>query len=119
MIELVDENTIVQCVFLVCVYVKEGPVNSERYLSWASGFLVVYSIDKMESFEGCQLYLQTLALHNKTFKPHTPILLLGNKLDLDRYRLVSVCDQDNNITAITTLLTLLSLRNCAVLSFVL
>lgn len=98
MTEFVDENMIVQFVFLV--YVKEGPVNSERYLSWANGFLVVYSIDKRESFEGCQLYLQTLALHNKTFKPHTPILLLGNKLDLDRYRLVFVCYQNNNITAV-------------------
>lgn len=80
-------------VFLVCVYVcvKEGPVNSERYLSWASAFIVVYSIDNIESFKGCQLYLQTLALHNKTFRPQTPIILLGNKLDMDRYRLVYVC----------------------------
>lgn len=79
--------------FLVCVYVcvKEGPVNSERYLSWASAFIVVYSIDNIESFKGCQLYLQTLALHNKTFRPQTPIILLGNKLDMDRYRLVYVC----------------------------
>ncbi|KAL3066125.1 hypothetical protein OYC64_016132 [Pagothenia borchgrevinki] len=63
---------------------QEGPVNSERYLSWASAFLVVYSVDSMQSFAGCQPYLQTLALHNKT-----PIILLGNKLDMDRYRQVS------------------------------
>ncbi|XP_050934188.1 ras-like protein family member 12 isoform X3 [Lates calcarifer] len=74
-----------RCVLSVCV--KEGPMNSERYLSWANAFLVVYSIDNMESFKGCQLYLQTLALHNKTFRPQTPIILLGNKLDMDRYRL--------------------------------
>ncbi|XP_044058267.1 ras-like protein family member 12 isoform X4 [Siniperca chuatsi] len=76
----------------------EGPGNSERYLSWASAFLVVYSIDNMESFKGCQLYLQTLALHNKTFRPQTPIILLGTKLDMDRYRLVTVqvsqCDAE-------------------------
>lgn len=71
--------------------VKDGPINSERYLSWADAFFVVYSIDSMESFKGCRPYLQTLALHNKTFRPQTPIILLGNKLDLDRYRLVSVC----------------------------
>lgn len=70
---------------------KDGPINSERYLSWADAFFIVYSIDSMESFKGCQPYLQTLALHNKTFRPQTPIILLGNKLDLDRYRLVSVC----------------------------
>ncbi|KAI3377200.1 hypothetical protein L3Q82_009115 [Scortum barcoo] len=61
---------------------------------WASAFLVVYSIDNMDSFKGCQLYLQTLALHNKTFRPQTPIILLGNKLDMDRYRLVSQCDAE-------------------------
>lgn len=77
--------------FLGFVCVKEGPVNSERYLSWANAFLVVYSIDNMESFKGCQPYLQTIALHIKTFRPQTPIILLGNKLDMDRYRLVPVC----------------------------
>ncbi|XP_056238943.1 ras-like protein family member 12 [Seriola aureovittata] len=71
---------------------QEGPVNSERYLSWANAFLVVYSIDCMESFKGSQLYLQILSLHNKTFRPRTPIILLGNKLDMDRYRQVSQCD---------------------------
>ncbi|KAE8296909.1 Ras-like protein family member 12 RAS-like protein Ris [Larimichthys crocea] len=90
--EIVDQQPVTVRVMDTCD--KEGPVNSERYLSWANGFLVVYSIDKRESFEGCQLYLQTLALHNKTFKPHTPILLLGNKLDLDRYRQVSRCDAE-------------------------
>uniref|UniRef100_A0A3Q4I7M0 small monomeric GTPase n=1 Tax=Neolamprologus brichardi TaxID=32507 RepID=A0A3Q4I7M0_NEOBR len=71
---------------------SEGPVNSERYLSWANVFLVVYSIDNMESFNGCQLYLQTLASHNKTFRPQTPIILLGNKKDMDRYRQVRQSD---------------------------
>lgn len=71
--------------------VKDGPVNSERYLSWADAFLVVYSVDNAESFKGCQPYLQTLSLHNKTCRPQVPIILLGNKLDMDRYRLVPVC----------------------------
>ncbi|XP_075898947.1 ras-like protein family member 12 [Nelusetta ayraudi] len=71
---------------------QDGPVNSERYLSWADAFLVVYSIDNAESFKGCQPYLQTLSLHNKTCRPQVPIILLGNKLDMDRYRLVSRCD---------------------------
>ncbi|XP_037550204.1 ras-like protein family member 12 [Nematolebias whitei] len=70
----------------------EGPVNCERYLSWANAFLVVYSINAVESFRGCQLYLQTLSLHNKTFSPQTPIILLGNKLDMERYRQVSQRD---------------------------
>ncbi|XP_072237161.1 ras-like protein family member 12 [Leuresthes tenuis] len=88
--EFVDQQTVTVRVMDTCD--QEGPVNCERYLSWANAFLVVYSINNMESFKGCQLYLQTLALHNKTFKQQTPIILLGNKLDMDRYRLVSQCD---------------------------
>ncbi|KAM6949878.1 LOW QUALITY PROTEIN: ras-like protein family member 12 [Lycodopsis pacificus] len=88
--EKVDQQPVTVRVMDTCD--QEGPVNSERYLSWASAFLVVYSINNMESFKGCQLYLQTLALHHKTFNPQTPIILLGNKLDMDRYRLVSQCD---------------------------
>ncbi|XP_059207382.1 ras-like protein family member 12 [Centropristis striata] len=88
--ETVDQQPVTVRVMDTCD--QKGPVNSERYLSWANAFLIVYSIDNMESFRGCQLYLQTLALHNKTFRPQTPIILLGNKLDMDRYRLVSRCD---------------------------
>lgn len=90
--EIVDQQPVTVRVMDTCD--QEAPVNSERYLSWASAFLVVYSIDNMESFKGCQLYLQTLALHNKTFRPQTPIILLGNKLDMDRYRQVSHCDAE-------------------------
>lgn len=61
-------------------------MNCERYLSWANAFLVVYSINDMESFKGCQLYLQTLSMHKNTFRSQTPIILVGNKLDMDRYR---------------------------------
>ncbi|XP_013862682.1 ras-like protein family member 12 [Austrofundulus limnaeus] len=85
--EIVDHQPVTVRVMDTCD--QEGPVNCERYLSWANAFLVVYSINVMESFRGCQLYLKTLSLHNKTFSPQTPIILLGNKLDMDRYRLVS------------------------------
>ncbi|XP_075326113.1 ras-like protein family member 12 [Odontesthes bonariensis] len=88
--EFVDQQPVTVRVMDTCD--QEGPVNCERYLSWGNAFLVVYSINNMESFKGCQLYLQTLALHNKTFKPQTPIILVGNKLDMDRYRQVSQCD---------------------------
>ncbi|XP_037650851.1 ras-like protein family member 12 [Sebastes umbrosus] len=88
--ERVDQQPVTVRVMDTCD--QEGPVNSERYLTWASAFLVIYSIDNTESFKGCQLYLQTLALHNKTFRPQTPIILLGNKLDMDRHRQVSRCD---------------------------
>ncbi|XP_078801107.1 ras-like protein family member 12 [Oryzias latipes] len=90
--EIVDQQLVTVRVMDTC---DQGlPVNCERYLSWANAFLVVYSINNVESFHGCQLYLQILSSHNKTFRPQTPIILLGNKLDMDRYRLVSQCDAE-------------------------
>ncbi|KAM3861668.1 ras-like protein family member 12 [Diretmus argenteus] len=88
--EIVDQQPVV--VKVMDTADQDGPVNSERYLSWASAFLVVYSIDNRRSFEGCQRYLEPLTLHNKATQPETPIILLGNKLDMDRYRFVSTCE---------------------------
>ncbi|KAM9317544.1 ras-like protein family member 12 [Pholidichthys leucotaenia] len=88
--EVVDQQPVTVKVMDTCD--QEGLTNSERYLSWANAFLVVYSIDNMESFNGCQLYLQMLATYNRIHGPQTPIILLGNKLDMDRYRQVSQSD---------------------------
>lgn len=65
---------------------QDGPGNCERYLCWASAFLVVYSIDNRKSFEGCQRYLEVLALHARGCQRRCPVLLLGNKLDMEQYR---------------------------------
>ncbi|NXU69578.1 RASLC protein, partial [Horornis vulcanius] len=67
---------------------QDGPGNCERYLCWASAFLVVYSIDNRKSFEGCQRYLEVLALHARGCQRRCPVLLLGNKLDMEQYRQV-------------------------------
>ncbi|XP_035746486.1 ras-like protein family member 12 [Egretta garzetta] len=64
---------------------QDGPGNCERYLCWASAFLVVYSIDDRKSFEGCQRYLEVLALHARGCQRRGPVLLLGNKLDMEQY----------------------------------
>ncbi|XP_048825524.1 ras-like protein family member 12 isoform X2 [Brienomyrus brachyistius] len=71
---------------------QDGPANCERYLTWASAFLVVYSIDNLRSFETCQQYLDVLSLQSKGLHPETPIILLGNKLDMERHRQVSKSD---------------------------
>ncbi|KAL2077044.1 hypothetical protein ACEWY4_026548 [Coilia grayii] len=68
---------------------QDGPVNCERYLCWAHAYLVVYSIDDRASFQGCQAYLHTLS---QSSRPDAPVLLLANKLDMDRYRQVSKCE---------------------------
>lgn len=65
---------------------QDTPRNCERYLNWAHAFLVVYSVDSRQSFEGSSSYLELLALHAKETQRGYPALLLGNKLDMAQYR---------------------------------
>ncbi|KAM9311122.1 ras-like protein family member 12 [Gastrophryne carolinensis] len=71
---------------------QDGPVNPERYLTWANAFLVVYSIENKKSFEGCLQYLEIISQYNRGAVHESPILLIGNKLDMERYRQVSKAD---------------------------
>ncbi|XP_059495280.1 ras-like protein family member 12 isoform X2 [Stegostoma tigrinum] len=71
---------------------QDRPLNSERYLNWAHAFIVVYSIDNRKSFEGCVHYLNVISSHAKGLPHDYPIILLGNKLDMERYRQVSKSD---------------------------
>ncbi|XP_039579063.1 ras-like protein family member 12 isoform X1 [Passer montanus] len=84
--ELVDQQPVLLKVMDTAD--QDGPGNCERYLCWASAFLVVYSIDNRKSFEGCQRYLEVLALHARGCQRRCPVLLLGNKLDMEQYRQV-------------------------------
>nr|XP_020667819.1 ras-like protein family member 12 [Pogona vitticeps] len=68
---------------------QDAPVSCERYLDWAHAFIVVYSIDNRKSFEGCQPYLDIIALHLKNAQHESPVLLVGNKLDMEQYRQVT------------------------------
>ncbi|KAJ7309524.1 hypothetical protein JRQ81_007570 [Phrynocephalus forsythii] len=68
---------------------EDTPVSCEWYLTWAHAFIVVYSIDNRKSFEGCPPYLAILVLHLKTVQQESPVLLVGNKLDMEQYRQVS------------------------------
>ncbi|XP_019136366.2 ras-like protein family member 12 isoform X2 [Corvus cornix cornix] len=82
--ELVDQQPVLLKVMDTAD--QDGPGNCERYLCWASAFLVVYSIDDRKSFEGCQRYLEVLAVHAQGCQCRCPVLLLGNKLDMEQYR---------------------------------
>ncbi|KAI1889736.1 hypothetical protein AGOR_G00166010 [Albula goreensis] len=88
--EIVDQHPVL--VKIMDTADQDGPVNCERYLTWATAFLVVYSIDNRQSFEGCQQYLDAVTLHTKGLQPKTAIILVGNKLDMERYRQVSKSD---------------------------
>ncbi|XP_056203113.1 ras-like protein family member 12 isoform X1 [Falco biarmicus] len=88
--ELVDQQPVLLKVMDTAD--QDGPGNCERYLRWASAFLVVYSIDDRKSFEGCQHYLDVLALHARGCQRRCPVLLLGNKLDMEQYRQVPAAE---------------------------
>ncbi|XP_037249478.1 ras-like protein family member 12 isoform X1 [Falco rusticolus] len=88
--ELVDQQPVLLKVMDTAD--QDGPGNCERYLRWASAFLVVYSIDDRKSFEGCQHYLEVLALHARGCQRRCPVLLLGNKLDMEQYRQVPAAE---------------------------
>ncbi|XP_070543116.1 ras-like protein family member 12 [Ptychodera flava] len=63
--------------------------SSERYLNWADAFIIVYSIDNRHSFDEAKTFLQEVFEHQKVNSPDKPIVLLGNKVDMQRYRQVS------------------------------
>lgn len=65
-------------------------MNCDRYLAWASAFLIVYSIDNRLSFEVCQQYVETVTLYTKGLQSEAPIILVGNKVDMERYRFISI-----------------------------
>ncbi|XP_062868973.1 ras-like protein family member 12 [Trichomycterus rosablanca] len=88
--ELVDQQQVL--VKVMDTADQEGPVNCDRYLAWASSFLIVYSIDNRLSFDVCQQYVEAVTLYTRGLQPETPIVLVGNKVDMERYRQVSKAD---------------------------
>ncbi|KAL8197450.1 UNVERIFIED_CONTAM: Ras-like protein member 12 [Gekko kuhli] len=68
---------------------QDAPVSCERYLNWAHAYLVVYSINNRKSFDGSQQYLEILTLHSKNTQHEAPVLLVGNKLDMEQYRQIT------------------------------
>jgi GTPase SAR1 family protein len=61
----------------------------ERYLKWANGFIVVYSIVSRESYDEAARYLDELSKHQRLTAGEAPVVLVGNKADLERYRCVA------------------------------
>jgi small GTP-binding protein len=60
----------------------------DSYMKTGQGFLIVYDISASQSFElATKLHLQVLRLKEDT--PDIPIILVGNKSDLDKNRKVA------------------------------
>ena len=73
----------------VPVFLFQDETDPLRYLRWADGFIVVYSITDRSSFDKARDNLVTVADHLKTSSRQCPLALVGNKIDLERYRVIS------------------------------
>lgn len=85
--EIIDQKEIV--LRLMDTHDKAGK-DPDRYLKWADAFLVVYSITNRPSFELAHSYLEGISQHQRLASNFdTPTILVGNKVDMERYRQVS------------------------------
>ncbi|KAK3603110.1 hypothetical protein CHS0354_027894 [Potamilus streckersoni] len=66
--------------------------DSTRYLRWADAFMVVYSITDRSSFEAARRYLDLISQYQKASQREVPVALVGNKIELERYRQISKAD---------------------------
>ncbi|KAF4531968.1 hypothetical protein B566_EDAN010215 [Ephemera danica] len=64
---------------------REGR-DPERYLHWADAFLIVYSVTSAASFATAQRYLEALSGGSQGPTFQLPLLLVGNKADLETHR---------------------------------
>ncbi|UJR09620.1 hypothetical protein I4U23_013854 [Adineta vaga] len=68
------------------------------YLKWADAVLITYSITQLDSFEMALAYLDAINIYSKSLTVSTNelvIMLLGNKLDLERTRVVPKSDGES------------------------
>ncbi|CAF1164422.1 unnamed protein product [Adineta steineri] len=65
------------------------------YLKWADAVLITYSITQQDSFDMALAYLDAITSYSKTLSVSTNelvLMLLGNKLDLERARVIPKCE---------------------------
>jgi GTPase SAR1 family protein len=59
----------------------------DDYLRWAGAIVVVYSITSRKSFTVAKAYLEAISQFTReSSRPDIPVALVGNKVDLERYR---------------------------------
>ncbi|XP_059160122.1 ras-like protein family member 12 [Physella acuta] len=60
-----------------------------RYLKWADAFLIVYSITNRQTYDVAKEYMESISIYLKGQGRECPLALVGNKIDLERYRQVN------------------------------
>lgn len=80
-------------IFRVMDTAHEDEENLERYTQWADGLVIVYSITSKLSFQNAKYLLQEVSELQKTRDTYdAPVMLVGNKNEMERYRQVSKLD---------------------------
>lgn len=75
---------------------EEYSAMREQYMRTGEGFLLVYSITSRQSFEEIMTYQQQI-LRVKD-KDYFPMIVVGNKCDLEKERVVSKQGKDDGAT---------------------
>ena len=69
-----------------CIYLWQEDSDPARYLKWADAFVIVYSITNRASFETAREDTESIMHFLKQNSRDFPVALVGNKIDLERYR---------------------------------
>ncbi|CAI5439441.1 unnamed protein product [Caenorhabditis angaria] len=80
-----------QCMMVWLMDTVENAARDEmRWIAWADVYVVVYDVTSQLSFQYAEGLLERIARHEHVLCPREHrTILLGNKMDLDRYRQVS------------------------------
>ena len=77
---------VVKEMFIVFVCVFQEGSSPDRYLKWADGFIIVYSITNRQSYDMARTYLESVTQYQRITGKEKSVALVGNKMDLERYR---------------------------------
>jgi len=73
-------------------FVLQSCIELDKYIKWADGFIVVYSVASKSSFLEAQAYLKHIRIQcQQKGVEMQPTILVGNKKDLDRLRFEDIC----------------------------
>ncbi|GFS11569.1 Ras-like protein [Elysia marginata] len=84
-----NDMMLMMMIMMIMIIITIEDNEPSRYLKWADAFLVVYSITSSQSFQVAREYMESISLYLKSQGRDCPVALVGNKIDLERYRQVN------------------------------
>lgn len=71
---------------------EEFHAMKEQYMRGGDGFILVYSVTSRESFRAIPRLIEQIRRVHSENDPNLPLLIIGNKFDLDTHRQVSMME---------------------------